>query len=289
VKFREGFRPFAPAVLAEEASSWFDLPGGASPYMLFVVPVTESRRLVVDETGLEGLDRLHLKRSEIPAVTHVDDSARVQTVTASAHPRLHALLQAFKQETGVGVLLNTSFNLRGEPIVCTPEDAVASFLASGLDALALGPFLLERPIGAEPTGKCPPPPVVPIDPRTNAARLFGVSIAAMALVTSHFSGGWDGSVRSVLFASVAWVALLVAVVRPAWLGRVQRGLESVVRGFLRGLVALMAAGVYLQVIVPLGWIRRRGGRDLLEQKVDPECASYWSPVRGISDNYTRMY
>lgn len=289
VKFREGFRPFAPAVLAEDASSWFDLPGGTSPYMLFVVPVTAARRIPVDESECTGLDRLHMKRSQVPAVTHVDDSARVQTVTAHAHPRLHSLLQAFKVETGVGMLLNTSFNLRGEPIVCTPDDAVASFLASGLDSLALGPFLLTRPTGAEPTGECPPPPSVEKVPRIMAARFFGTGIAVMALVMNHWTGGWDQSVRCIGFASIAWIAVVFALFLPAWLARLQQGLEKGVRSLLRGVTAVVLVGVYLQVILPMSYFRRFGGRDLLEQKLHPERKSYWSAVRGIGEDHSRMF
>ena len=125
IKFRESFRPFAPSVLAERANEYFDL-GGESPYMLQVAPVTAAQRL------------------SIPAVTHVDGSARPQTVTAERTPRLHALLRAFESRTGVPVLINTSFNVRGEPIVCTPEDAYACFMQTGIDYLVMPPFILEK-------------------------------------------------------------------------------------------------------------------------------------------------
>ncbi len=125
IKFRESFRPFAPSVLAERASEYFDL-GGESPYMLQVAPVTAAQRL------------------RIPAVTHVDGSARPQTVTVERAPRLHALLRAFESRTGVPVLINTSFNVRGEPMVCTPEDAYACFMQTGIDYLVMPPFILEK-------------------------------------------------------------------------------------------------------------------------------------------------
>ncbi len=147
IKQRESFRPFAPAVLAERASEWFELDR-PSPYMLLVAPVREDKRL----PGTEGdapestdlLERVNRPRSQVPAVTHVDFSARVQTVHRETSPRFHALLSAFEERTGCPVLVNTSFNVRGEPIVCTPEDAFACFMSTEMDYLALGPFLLER-------------------------------------------------------------------------------------------------------------------------------------------------
>ncbi len=145
VKFREGFRPFAPAVLAEDAGGWFEL-AGPSPYMLLVAKVRAERRrpLTAAAEGLSGLDRLGVVRSLIPAATHVDLSARVQTVDRETNPRFHALLTAFKAETGCPVLLNTSFNRRGEPIVLAPEDAFRCFMATGLDVLAIGDCILEK-------------------------------------------------------------------------------------------------------------------------------------------------
>ena len=143
VKYREGFRPFAPAVLARDAARYFDLDR-ASPYMLLVAPVNAERRraLAPDEAALTGLARLNVARSDIPAVTHVDHSARVQTVSAETNPRFHRLLETFGRNTGCGVLVNTSFNVRDEPIVCTPDDAYRCFMATEIDALAIGNLLL---------------------------------------------------------------------------------------------------------------------------------------------------
>ncbi len=138
VKFRESFRPFAPAVLAERAPDWFDLDA-ESPYMLLVAGVRGA-----EVAPAEGLDRLGKIRSAIPAVTHVDGSARLQTVDDRAEPTYRRLLQAFEGETGCPVLVNTSFNVRAEPVVCTPADAVRCFLATHVDVLALGPFLVEK-------------------------------------------------------------------------------------------------------------------------------------------------
>jgi len=142
IKFRESFRPFAPAVAAEQVAEHFDI-GSPSPYMLLVAPV---RGFEPPPPGaaLQGLERLRSVRSPLPAVTHVDGSARVQTVDRSTNPLFHALIDAFAGRTGVPVLVNTSFNVRGEPIVCSPTDAYRCFMATAMDVLVMGSCLLER-------------------------------------------------------------------------------------------------------------------------------------------------
>jgi carbamoyltransferase len=143
IKFREGFRPFAPMVLAEDAGQFFDLPQD-SPYMLLVYPVREELRLSANADGKFGIELLQLPRSTIPAVTHVDYSARVQTVDRSRNPLLHDVLRRFKDRTGCSVIVNTSFNVRGEPIVCTLEDAYRCFMATEIDCLVAGNRFLAR-------------------------------------------------------------------------------------------------------------------------------------------------
>jgi carbamoyltransferase len=145
VKYRESFRPFAPSVLREDVQAWFDLDCD-SPYMLLVGPVrSEHRReMSAQEQALFGIDKLNVPRSSIPAVTHIDYSARVQTVHAETNPRYHALISAFKAVTNCGVLVNTSFNVRGEPIVGTPEDAFRCFMGSDIDVLAVGNCYLRK-------------------------------------------------------------------------------------------------------------------------------------------------
>ena len=145
IKHRESFRPFAPSVLREDAHEWFDLAVD-SPYMLLVADVRASRRRTVtdEQEQLFGIERLNIPRSEIPAVTHVDWSARVQTVDAATNPRYHALLSRFKEITGCPVLVNTSFNVRGEPIVCTPADAFRCFMGTEIDDLAIGNAVLRK-------------------------------------------------------------------------------------------------------------------------------------------------
>lgn len=143
IKYRESFRPFAPAIMLEHAGRYFDQQG-ESPYMLQVSSIVEKRRLVPDnaDEGTNGAIRLGAPRSDIPAVTHIDYSARVQTVSETTHPDFHALLAAFHERTGCPVLVNTSFNVRGEPIVATPEDAFRCFMGTEMDVLAIGNCLL---------------------------------------------------------------------------------------------------------------------------------------------------
>jgi carbamoyltransferase len=145
VKFRESFRPFAPSVLREDVAQWFALDAD-SPYMLLVANVHESRQIPMtsEQLRLFGIDKLNVVRSEIPAVTHVDYSARIQTVHKDTNPRYHALISKFKELTGCPVLVNTSFNVGGEPIVCTPEDAFRCFMGTEIELLAIGNCLLRK-------------------------------------------------------------------------------------------------------------------------------------------------
>ena len=145
VKYRESFRPFAPSVLSEDVSDWFDLDE-ASPYMLLVADVSEDKRLAMTEEqeDLFGIDKLNVVRSEVPSITHVDYSARVQTVHKETNPRYHALILKFKELSGCSMVVNTSFNVRGEPIVCTPEDAFRCFMGTELDVLVIDNLILTK-------------------------------------------------------------------------------------------------------------------------------------------------
>jgi len=146
IKYRESFRPFAPSVLGERVADFFELDR-SSPYMLLVAPVAEPIRVPMsdEQNRLFGIDKLNVPRSKIPAITHVDYSARVQTVHADTNPRYHALIRQFAERTGCPVLVNTSFNVRGEPIVCTPEDAYRCFMRTEMDYLVLENYLLAKP------------------------------------------------------------------------------------------------------------------------------------------------
>ncbi len=145
VKYRESFRPFAPSVLREDVNLWFD-HNTDSPYMLLVAEVKKNKRLVMteEEDALFGIDKLNVPRSSVPAITHVDYSARIQTVHADTNPRYHAVISKFKEKTGCPLVVNTSFNVRGEPIICTPTDAFKCFMGTEMDVLAVGNYLLYK-------------------------------------------------------------------------------------------------------------------------------------------------
>jgi carbamoyltransferase len=147
IKFRESFRPFAPSVLREDVKDYFEMRNEEdSPYMLLVADVREDKRLkpVVPLETLKGLDKLKVKRSVVPAITHVDYSARIQTIDNQRHPKLHRLISQFKAKTGCPVIINTSFNIRGEPIVCSPEHAYRCFMATNMDVLVMENLLLYK-------------------------------------------------------------------------------------------------------------------------------------------------
>ena len=143
VKYRESFRPFAPSILREDVGAWFEHETD-SPYMLLVADVKEDKRLAMtkEEEALFGIDKLNVPRSSVPAITHVDYSSRIQTVHADTNPRYHAVISKFKEKTGCPLVVNTSFNVRGEPIVCTPTDAFKCFMGTEMDVLAVGKYLL---------------------------------------------------------------------------------------------------------------------------------------------------
>jgi carbamoyltransferase len=152
IKFREGFRPFAPSVLRERVSEWFELDCD-SPYMLLVAPVKRERQVPMTDAQMRlwGIDQLNVVRSDVPAITHIDYSARIQTVTRETNPNYYDVIAEFERLTGCAVIVNTSFNVRGEPIVCTPEDAYRCFMRTHIDYLVLWPFILDK--AAQPDWK----------------------------------------------------------------------------------------------------------------------------------------
>ncbi len=145
VKFRESFRPFAPSILREDLKDWFNI-NCDSPYMLLVANINDNikRKMTDDEKKLFGIEKLNIKRSSIPAVTHVDYSARIQTVNLETNPKYYKLIENFKKKTGCPVIVNTSFNIRGEPIVCNVDDAFRCFMGTNLDILVCGNFILYK-------------------------------------------------------------------------------------------------------------------------------------------------
>ena len=143
IKFRESFRPFAPSVLEEKTAEYFDFDG-KSPYMLLVAAIKQEKLIDADTNGKSGMELLRLKRSVVPAITHVDNSARLQTVSRSSNPFYYKLIERFDGLTDCPVIINTSFNVRGEPIVCSPQDAYICFMGSNIDLLVIGSFILNR-------------------------------------------------------------------------------------------------------------------------------------------------
>ena len=146
IKFRESFRPFAPAVLEEQANDYFDLDGKISPYMLLVAPINGEHRLPLSQEDADkfGVEKREVIRSTLPAITHVDYSARVQSVGKDVNPRFRQLLEAFYESSGSPMVVNTSFNIRGEPIVCTPEDAFRCFMGTNMDVLVIDRFVIRK-------------------------------------------------------------------------------------------------------------------------------------------------
>ena len=273
IKFREGFRPFAPVVPAEDVSTWFDLDR-PSPYMLLVVPVAETQRkpTTPEDDARTGLARLLVERSTIPAVTHVDGSARVQTVDAGDHPRFHALLRRFERVGPSPVLLNTSFNLRGEPIVCTPADAVASFLASGMDALVLGDLLIARPADRAPTGVRPPPPARPVVVSRRDLRVFGAVGGLLLILAGWLFGAGSGHPIGVGFAGVGVLLALPGLFAPGSLEPVFRVVMPAAKVLGRFNAWVLLSAVYLLVVTPVALLRRRVSGDPLA------APAGWLPV-----------
>lgn len=270
IKFREGFRPFAPSVLSERAAEYFELHM-ESPYMTFVVPVAESRRRHISQTGGTGLSRVNEARSEIPAVTHLDYSARVQTVCREQNPVYYALISAFASETGCPVIVNTSFNVRSEPIVCTPADAVRCFLRTALDALVIGPFVVRRDAQAQPAAAGTPaaivPELIPSSIRSDAMlpvaspnraddRVFALTLMG-GFVFVGLVGYWRGADRVAVIALIlASISLLAGLLLPGHLGPVRRGWMKLGEVIGNVTTPIILAVVYYGVVTPVAIVRR---------------------------------
>lgn len=309
IKFRESFRPFAPVVLAEEADAVFDLDGRESPYMLIVAPVAASLRRTPDES-LVGLERVNAIRSTLPAITHVDGSARVQTVD-SRHGRLRPLLEHFHRRTGCPVLVNTSFNVRGEPIVCTPEDAARCFEQTNMDVLVLEHSVVVR--SAQPmlgVVESPPPEELERDepaehlvglewsPPTEKLARFGVAstlvfgaIGAM-LWTAQLGGRLTSGVReslAVTLWTIAVFSLIAAVARPRWNVALWRAIALIAWPIGRVVSSVALALVFYGVFTPIGaWLRLRG-RDTLGRGGDADGGWQPAPTSPAPSRYLRQY
>jgi carbamoyltransferase len=305
IKFREGFRPFAPAVLAEHAREWFDLPKQQeSPYMLLTAPLAEKQRRELSAADRELMRsdpdfclRAAVVRSAIPAVTHVDSSARVQTVDPMRHPAFHALLTEFQKHTSCPLLVNTSFNVRGKPIVCTPADAYRCFLETGIDLLVLEDCVVEKPERANelrlensyPQRKSSRTALW-VPPTTRQLREFaylGAAIlAALAL--------WQPASNLPLalgLGSMALVAALIGLLKPRWLAPVFMTWMILTFPISWTVSTLLLAVVYYVLITPIGLALRLLGRDVLPRSWSSDQDSYWQekPAAENSRRYLQQF
>jgi carbamoyltransferase len=302
IKFRESFRPFAPAVVEERAGDCFELET-PSPYMLLVAPVREELRLNGESEEPSGvIARLRQRRSTLPAVTHVDYSARVQTVSAATNPRFHDLLDAFEQRTGCPVLVNTSFNVRGEPPVCTPEDAYRCFMKTEMDYLVLGNFLLRKtsrsgdfPIADAKTTAIWKAPLLEaefekLDCSVPALRRFAFTIGPVLVLLGslmlwrHRTAGWP-------FLSLAFLLLATGIIAPASLRFIYRPwmMLALLLGSIASRIILTLA--FFLVVTPVGLLQRLFGKRALELGFHPAQTSYWKARVGVavSEEYERQF
>ncbi|MHC4401165.1 MAG: SxtJ family membrane protein [Planctomycetota bacterium] len=311
IKFRESFRPFAPAVLRERASEYFQMPDDDRPYMLVVDSVAEGKRLPCDGPEPHGLDRLKVVRSEVPAVTHVDYSARIQTVDEPRHGPFYGVIKALESQTGCPVVINTSFNVRGEPIVCSPDDAYRCFMATGMDVLAMGSFVLLKDEQPETLRRASDEHVarfrsrpetiatdsgsqaglVRIDPNPSRRRLavFGVLwLVFLGLV----GGGVLHLTGSVPAAAAVWTlaAVVPAVgwLAPAFMRIAYLGLAYLSYPFALALSHLVLATIYYLVLTPIGLLMRLFGYDPMNRRLDERAATYWHP-REKAENVGRYF
>ncbi len=289
IKFRESFRPFAPAVLAEHQAEWFEMER-PSPYMLFVSPLKAQHLRPLPQQA-RGLDKLRHPRSPVAAVTHVDGSARLQSVHPQTHPRFHRLIQAFHRRSGCPMVVNTSFNIRGEPIVLTPRDALRCFARTDMDLLAIGDFLVDKrdqpPELAQRLDAPPPPPEPEHPPLPEATpkrlRQFALSTAAAVVLLFGLLIPWLTAHPIPLWLIAAagawalWGLLLPTSLTPLYHGWLRFGL---LMGRITTPVILTV--VYCLLVTPLGWLRRALGHDPMERRRDPQAASYRRPSPPLS-------
>lgn len=324
IKFRESFRPFAPIVLEEDFQDYFDLTE-PSPYMLRVGHVLPGRRKAVEATGTWGIDRLKEVRSDIPAVTHVDYSARIQTVDRQRHPRLHRLLELFKQKTGCSVLVNTSFNVRGEPMVCNPEEAYRCFMGTQMDALVMGNllFLKEEQCSADAglrgvgenyvghfqkadTGAAPQTPVgrssgeLWRDPPEKTRQfgwifLAGLGIIGLLQIFLHRGLGEQGLAARVKPALPWWgIGALVglpSVLLPRYFKCLYVAWMVVGQALGKIIMQVILTVLYFLILTPIGLLYRRWTGPIRKSLRPNGSASYWESCdgRATSEDYYKTY
>jgi hypothetical protein len=296
IKFRESFRPFAPSILAEKAAEYFDLEG-ESPYMLQVCDVDPRQLHLVREMQKTGLERLSQVRSTIPAVTHVDASARVQTVGEAAEPRFRALLERFDERTGCPLLVNTSFNIRGEPIVHTPAEAYRCFERTHMDVLVLGSFIVDKGPGwakrvrwtaqdAEDSS------ISASETKRREARRFGLVLAVVLIVLTGLATVLDHPARAIGTGVGAAIVALASLLAPAlwtlvyqlWM-RIAERIGKLISG------TVLVLSFYLAV-TPMGLFRRFTGRPPLDTGWPGHRHSNWHTKPTPPDDpdrYRRQY
>lgn len=289
IKFREGFRPFAPAVLTDRAGEYFDM-SGVSPYMLKVFPVRDEHLVKPGRADLDrlGLDKLKFVRSDIPAVTHVDTSARVQTVEQDANPRFVGLLHVFYEKTGVPLVVNTSFNVRGEPIVCTPQDALNCFLKTDMDILAMGSFILEKKEQIKPPGglnlAVPDDPEVVLE-RVKQLRTFGLSTGFGLMVLSlilrlKFSPDWWW-----IITCLGGVGMMSGLLYPKYLAGPHRIWSNVTGAIGKVIVTTAMFTGFFCILLPTALMARIMGRHFIERGPDDQQDSYWEKCAYQDDRH----
>lgn len=301
IKFRESFRPLAPSVLEECSGEYFDL-AGRSPYMLLVAPVREELRLPMNDgrSRLSGMGALAVPRSAIPAVTHVDCSARIQTVDDATNPRFHELIRRFREKTGVGVLVNTSFNVRGEPIVCTAEDAYRCFMRTGMDDLVIGNFLLSKeeqprlhaeespPENGTPR-KTEPSRTEIRDPGRKYLRRFAFLLAGyialffgvlLPVLRAVPFPRWPLAVGTLLFA---WGTLAPGTLLPLY-----RGWTTVGAALGRVNARVLLGILFYLFVTPVALFFRAIGRDPMARRRDPGATTYRIPCNPLRKSHMEV-
>ena len=290
IKFRESFRPFAPAIMEERTSDCFQLTG-SSPYMLLVAPVQEALRVNGDaEQPATMMAWLKQRRSTLPAITHVDYSARVQTVSASDNPDFYNLISAFERRTGCPVLVNTSFNVRGEPPVCTPEDAWRCFLKTEMDYLVLGNFLIDKAeVDAQSSALFAAPSPAASLSRAKLRR-FGLTIGLGFLVLGailqfrHRAAGRP-------FTSLATLLLFFSAIAPGLLRFIYRPWMRVA-DFLGAISSrVLLSLVFFVVVTPIGLVQRLLGKRPVDLRFRTGDATYWQQraVRSTPSDYEKQF
>jgi carbamoyltransferase len=298
IKFRESFRPLAPSVLKEDASEYFDVPQGFhSPYMMLTAFVREDKLLAgVADSTLKGLEKLKAKRSLIPAVTHVDNSARLQTVDEETNPKFYKLLSRFKERTGCPLVINTSFNVRGEPIVCTPEDAWRCFMATGMDALVIENHLLLKTEQLEELEQQRPPAAlkhknfllslanINSSPTAKELREFGLAAVVASIVLSILLYLLtDISLKTyAIIIAVGIGAFFFSLISKSVTRRLYIAMQLAASPIGITVNIVLLSIVFFLLITPIGLVLRLFGRDELQRKIDRAAKSYWKKRKAPS-------